>query len=96
MKNQQKLTDLAYHRNGVCGLGFYVGIVEEIEDGEKRQMLVVRFPKQADKETGGIVCAAFDIAKLAEQNIAFGDNSWRGDHYHITMDKAIKEREAVS
>jgi predicted 3-demethylubiquinone-9 3-methyltransferase (glyoxalase superfamily) len=84
-----KVKQLDYHRNGVEGLEFYVGIVQD----ENREMLVIRFPKEADKETGSVVCAAFDLALLDKREIKFLNNSWRGDHYHEIMDKAIQERE---
>lgn len=87
----QTVTQLDYHRNGVSGLGFHVGIVEEPgDDGTKREMLVVRFPKEADQETGNVVCAAFDLAKLDKREIRFFYNSWRGDHYSDVMDDAIE------
>lgn len=92
MKTQQQIKQLDYHRNGVCGLGFHVAIVEEIEDGERRDMLVVRFPSDADKDAGGVLCAAFDIAKLIHHDIEFGSNSWRGDHYADVMDAAIDKQ----
>lgn len=84
---------LDYHRNGVSGLGFYVAIVEETEDKERREMLVIRFPKESDKATGGVVCAAFDLAKLDQREVRFCYNSWRGDYYHAIVDKAIAARE---
>lgn len=83
-----KVEKLDYHRNGVGGLGFYVGVVAEQQGQERRRMLVVRFP-DVDKEAGAIVCAAFDLAKLAEEDITFGSNSWRGDNYDEVMDAAI-------
>lgn len=86
----KKVTKLAYHRNGVSGLGFWVGIVKE----EKDRMLVVRFPKEADKETGGVVCAAFNIDLLNDNVIEFAQNSYRGDHFNEIMDEAIAKREA--
>lgn len=58
------------------------------EDGE-REMLVIRFAGGADKDTGAVVCAAFDLAKLDAREIRFGANSWRGDHYSGVMDHAI-------
>ena len=84
-----------FHRNGVCGLGFHVGIVREIEDGHERDMLVIRFPKRADEETGNVVCAAFDLAQLDKRVIEFGPNSWRGDHYSDCMDVAIAAEHAA-
>lgn len=92
-RNSMKVRALDYHRNGISGLGFHVGIVEEIEDGKYREMLVVRFDRGADKETGNIVCAAFDLKQLDKRCIAFGQNSFRGDHYHQVMDEAILEEE---
>ena len=85
----KKVTDLHYHRNGISGLGFYVAIVKE--DG--RDMLVIRFPKEADRQTGNVVCAAFDLELLEKRDIVFGSNSYRGDHYATLMDKAIEVRE---
>ena len=48
MRNQ-RVTHLEYHRNGVSGAGFHVGIVHEKEDGQVRDMLVIRFPKEDDE-----------------------------------------------
>lgn len=90
----QNVRILDYHRNGIAGLGFHVAIVEEVEDSNRREMLVIRFPQSADKETGAIVCAAFDLAKLDQREVRFIYNSWRGDHYHGAVDAAIAERDA--
>ena len=91
IESTKQVTQLDYHRNGICGLGFHVGIVKETDDGETREMLVIRFPKdEADKLTGMVVCAAFDLAKLDEREIRFFHNSWRGDHYADVMDEAIQ------
>lgn len=57
-------------------------------------MLVIRFSKNADEDTGQVVCAAFDLAQLDKRVIGFGRNSWRGDHYADTMDAAIAESQA--
>lgn len=89
-RSKQTVKELDYHRNGVSGLGFYVGIVESIEDGVKKEMLVVRFPESADDLIGNVVCAAFDLAKLDKREIRFVHNSFRGDHFHEVMDKAIR------
>jgi hypothetical protein len=90
----KKVKTLTYHRNGVGGLGFYCAIVED----EGRDMLVVRFVSYdgkgenvVDESVGAIVCAAFDTKLLADGNITFGENSWRGDHYSDVMDAAIKQ-----
>jgi hypothetical protein len=93
MDHTQKLVKIDYHRNGISGLGFHVGIVEEKEEGKTRRMLVVRFPKKADDDTGNVVCAAFDLAQLKKEIIEFGHNSWRGDYYFGVMDEAIAKEE---
>jgi hypothetical protein len=82
----KKVKELCYHRNGVSGLGFHVGI---IKDGNQ-EMLVIRFPKESDNGAGGVLCAAFDLALLDKRNIKFGDNSWRGDVYAEVIDKEIE------
>ena len=75
-----KVKQLAYHRNGICGTPFWVAIIED-EDG--RDKVVIRFP-------GECRCAALDIDLLEERKIAFGENSWRGDHYVDDIDAAIR------
>ena len=97
MDTTQKVINLQYHRNGdgVCGEPFHVGIVRETENGKTRDMLVVRFSKDADAQVGAVLCAAFDCALVGQTNINFGENSWRGDHYADVMDKAIKKSRAA-
>jgi hypothetical protein len=85
-----KLLKIAYHRNGVSGLGFDVAI---LRDGKNRKMLVVRFSKEADKGAGAVLCAAFDLDLLAKDEIGFGVNSWRGDEYADFLDPLIAEWE---
>lgn len=88
----QKVIKLDYHRNGVCGQGFYAGIVDDDESG---RMVVVRVPKDDDgnEQAGGVLCFALNIDMLKDGNVEFGHNSWRGDHYADVMDKAIKKHE---
>lgn len=85
-----KVQQLDYHRNGVSGEGFHVGIVDFTEDGQQREILVIRFPREAS--SGGILCAAFDLSLLDQREIRFAHNSWRGDHFADVMDEAIQER----
>jgi hypothetical protein len=67
-----------YHRNGVCGNGFSVGIVRE---GKGRKVIVC-FPGEGNT-------AVLDIGMLAEGNVTFGENSWRGDVYADAYRKEI-------
>ncbi len=89
---KKKVIKLAYHRNGISGLGFYVGIIKD-EDNSKK--VVIRFP-DIDKESGAVVCAVLDIDLLNNNFIGMYEekgNAWRGDHYSDIIDKAIKQRE---
>lgn len=38
---------VAFHRNGVGGMGFHVVLGDFIVDGETRRMVVIRFPESA-------------------------------------------------
>lgn len=87
----QKVEKLDYHRNGVSGAPFHVAIVSG-EQGQR--MLVVRF-EDCDEAVGQVVCAAFDIDKLAAGDIAFFSNSWRGDRFHEVVDAAIKAQKTA-
>jgi hypothetical protein len=93
MSQEVKIID--YHRNGISGLGFHVAIVHEVEDGQHREMLVIRFPKEADAQTGNVICAAFDLAKLDQREVRFFYNSFRGDHYHTIIDETLAITEGL-
>ena len=67
-----------YHRNGVCGNGFALGIVQEGKD----RKVVICFPGSGNT-------AVLDIDMLTTGNIAFGENSWRGDVYSDVYRKEI-------
>jgi hypothetical protein len=73
------ITEIAHHRNGICGAPFDVLLFRE---GESRMIGIV-FERES-------YCAVFDIAKLAAGDIAFGSNSWRGDKYEEALRTCIK------
>lgn len=79
-----------YHRNGVGGAGFFVGLVHDSE--EQRDFLVTWFPQY--EEDGDTLqkfqenIAVIDPAQAATGNVYMhptgdqpGGNAWRGDHY---------------
>lgn len=78
-----KLEKVAFHRNGVCGTGFTIGISKCHVDGdpnEKRNMLIVQFdPQNCSKDL--MQTAVLDLDLLKKEIIAFGENSWRGDRF---------------
>lgn len=77
-----KILEHVSHRNGVHGNSFNV---LKFRDGN-RNMIGVVF-----QEHGNI--AVFDFDMLAKGNIAFGENSWRGDEYEHALRKMIQEEE---
>ena len=88
-----KITQLSYHRNGVCGDGFYTGIIKT-EDNERK--VFTHFPDC--NEEGEIIhgdncrTTILDLDILKEkEDTRFGHNSWRGDHYHDFIVSAIIE-----
>ena len=84
-KEVQKVTQIAYHRNGICGEGFYA-ILFESKHGP---MVATVF-----EERGQV--AVMLTAPLANQKegVTFGENSWRGDHFEDELRAAIKAYEA--
>ena len=86
-----KVKQLEYHRNGICGEPFHVAIVTEGRD----RRLVIHFEGKGSKCGMETITAAFDLAMLADGEIRFGVNSFRGDHYSALMRAAIAQREAA-
>jgi hypothetical protein len=79
-----KLTNVhvASHRNGVTGEGFHACTF----NSDNRNMVAIVF------DTPG-QCAVLDVSLLAEGNITFSENSWRGDWFEDDLRKAISEYE---
>jgi hypothetical protein len=77
-----RILNIAYHRNGVCGVPFHA-IVFRDTGQEGSVKIGVVFEQEAH-------CAVLDLAKLAGGDIAFGSNSWRGDVYDPPLRKATK------
>ncbi len=95
--------EVAYHRNGVCGVGFYVIRFKWANDGERKQrnMVATYFDHDAPPATDCLGefqnprCAVLDIDETAKGNIAFArGNSWRGDNFAPELHAAIKRYEA--
>jgi len=82
---KMRVVKLTYHRNGVGGMPFYVGIVKD----EKSRKVVIRF-KDLDSLVGNIMCVALDVDMLNRNNIE--DNAWRGEYYVRLIDEAIERR----
>lgn len=92
------IQEVAHHRNGIGGDPFYV--IRFYDPDEKSNMLGFVFDGDED-ETGlptwdwrkhGCRAAVVDI-DLAQTTVAFGENSWRGDHYAPALHQAIRNWE---
>jgi hypothetical protein len=82
-----KLTiiDIAHHRNGISGAPFDVTLFED-HDVEGSRKVGILFEEPCH-------CAILDVTKLAQGDISFGSNSWRGDHYEPQLRKTIGEHQ---
>ena len=94
-----KLLQVDRHRKGVCGIGFYVAIIqgEETDDEEinNKKFLVTEFDEE-ENTTGGLLTSVIclDLLQGEEAIISFGVNSWRPEIFHDFMvDVAIPEFE---
>lgn len=87
MKVKIKVSQVAYHRNGVSGAGFHVVSFVDLTWGTKNatNMIATVFGQ------GGHV-AVLDVDGLAD--VSFGVNSHRGDIYEGVLRHAIADFEA--
>jgi len=82
-------TQVAYHRNGVAGIGFYVVTFtwKDPDTRKPRHMVATVFPKRGE-------VAVLDIDETTKDNIAFAKgNSWRGDDFEEALHQAIAEHD---
>lgn len=107
MDNKIKVKSLEYHRNGVGGEGFYVAIFDDSDNGEMMGVIFplskedeFKFYGERKPKFGGRVheswngrVAIFKTSLIAQGNIKFGINSWRGDTYEAQLRQAIKQHE---
>lgn len=77
----QEVKEIAFHRNGVSGEGFYV---VKFYDRSVGDMLGIVFD-----EPGCV--AVFNKYSLDLGDIGFASNSWRGDYFEPFLRKAIME-----
>jgi hypothetical protein len=96
--------EIAYHRNGVSGEGFYFVRGLWSVDGEQHMMLATVFPPdpikdgpgKSEPDWGVYERREFDnprVAILDEQllpEIGFTRNSWRGDQFAPALYRVIK------
>lgn len=83
-----EIHEVAYHRNGGGGEGFH--LVRFTDHGERQPKHMCAVVFEAEMHT-----AVLDLDLLRENVIAFGMNSWRGDHYDADLRQAIAAHEAA-
>lgn len=84
MEIEIEVLEIAFHRNGICGEPFHVVLFTD-DSGEGGAKLAIVFAKDYH-------VAVLDIARLAELNVKFRSNSWRGDRFEPALREAIAER----
>lgn len=84
-----EIEEIAYHRNGICGEGFHL---VKFTDSIEGPMLGVVFALEGNEVAPwNGRCAIMQRDKLNDGVIAFGANSWRGDHWEEPLRQAIKD-----
>lgn len=84
-----RVIDIASHRNGISGNHFHVVTFDyEGEAALPQRMVGIVFD-----EPGTV--AVLDTDLLANGDIGFGSNSWRGDYFENDLRAAIKTWEAA-
>lgn len=82
----------AYHRNGVSGEPFYVGVVTDpFGDGENNKYLIHIVPEYDDEGEFAQYSATMVIRLDLIPDVRFGVNSWRGDRVLQSVLDEIRE-----
>jgi len=102
---KSEVLEIAYHRNGVGGDGFYVALVR-VPDLDQKVLVVIvpgwavevgTYAKAAQRCPTGCVPAYAIDPEIASGpwrkpgTVAFGVNSWRGEYYFDLVVAAAKE-----
>jgi hypothetical protein len=89
-KEIDEIESIAYHRNGISGVGFHVVAFETPDSNDT--MIAIVFPGR-----GRVAVLNGDLAVRGRRGggpeIRMGENSWRGDRFEPELREAIKEWE---
>jgi hypothetical protein len=80
-----KIHEIAFHRNGICGAGFYAVRFTGGKDVSGREFIATVFDEPGH-------CAVLAVDRLDTDGVAFGVNSWRGDHFEPELRAAITKQ----
>jgi hypothetical protein len=79
------ILNIDHHRNGICGAPFHAVVFRDTgEEGSVKLGIVFDEPGHT---------AVLDIAKLADCDVEFGSNSWRGDNFEPYLRAAINNHQ---
>jgi hypothetical protein len=76
-----QIKQIAYHRNGVAGEGFYAILFYPYR--KPRELML------ASVFHGRGRCSVIRLDLIEEHGVTFGENSWRGDDYEASLRGAI-------
>lgn len=76
-----KIKSVSFHRNGICGAGFYAILFDDAENGP---MVAALFDEPGH-------CAVLQLEKLGASDVEFGSNSWRGDRYESELRPLVEK-----
>jgi len=80
-----EIRDVAYHRNGVAGLPFYVVLFNDPDEGMFNQLATIdEDGKDCRVINAGLVMTAGEIGNRHM-------NKWRGDRYLLLIKEAMQE-----
>jgi len=87
-----KIQEASFHRNGVCGLGFYaIRFQWKPDDSDKPE----NFLATLFDEDGA--CAVISLDRIESMGIGFAKgNSWRGDNFERELRRQIKDGAVTS
>jgi hypothetical protein len=86
-----KLEQIAYHRNGITGCGFFVVTFTDRTDRPHQPMIAVVF--NTDYADDGCLTAVLNREKTSAGAIASFGNAYRGDYYDGWLREQIKTYE---
>jgi hypothetical protein len=81
------IQNVAYHRNGVCGVPFTVILFTDNDIGGGTMVATI-------SDADDMACHVLNVDELTKGNIGFAQgNSWRGDRYANVLLPLVKEFE---
>jgi len=84
----KRVNQIEWHRNGICGVGFYA-ILFETTDNE---LMVASLYE----DTGYCSVLRVDDLSDVDKGVTFGINSWRGDNYETELREAVKRQKSTN